>query len=113
MSTLGNRVFSRRMRSILNQSFSESLEILPDVLDEIILELIEQAAQYQLTLETEVAPFVICAWLFGVPFDTNFPAVREVLEDAAMSGEEKAEFLWNFAEFGMEILEESELDVSQ
>jgi len=108
VEAIGDHVFSHKMRLILNEAFSDSTEVAAAELEEIISELTEQAEQYQLTLETEVAPFVVCAWLYGVPFDSDFSAVREVLEDTELSGADKAEFLWQFAEVGMEILEEDE-----
>ena len=95
----------------MNEAFSDSTEVPAAELEETISELTEQAEQYQLTLETEVAPFVVCAWLYGVPFDSDFPAVHEVLEDSELTGGDKAEFLWGFAEVGMEILEEDEQEL--
>jgi len=106
MQQIGQRQFAWRMREILNEAFQESKEIPASELEDALIELSEHAEEYGLNLETEVAPYIVCAWLFGFDFDINFPFVRSLLSDGDMSALDKAEWLWDFAEEGIDILEE-------
>ena len=79
-TTLGNNIYSCRMRQYLNEQFPETKEIDDKELEQIILDLTERAAAYHLILETHVAPFIVAAWIMGRNFDQNFIATKEILE---------------------------------
>jgi hypothetical protein len=96
------------MRQYLNEQFPETKEIDNKELEQIILDLTERAAAYKLILETHVAPFIVAAWIMGLEFDQNFIAAKEVLENMDMDSEEKANWLWQFLEDTIGILEDND-----
>jgi hypothetical protein len=102
---MGNKMYASRMRQYLNAQFPETEEIENKELERIILELTDRAAGYKLILETQVAPFIVAAWIMGIDFDQDFIAVKEVLENLDMDSNEKANWLWQFLEDSIEILE--------
>jgi hypothetical protein len=83
-TTIGNNIYSYRMRQYLNEQFPETMEIDNKELEQIILDLTERAAAYKLILETHVTPFIVAAWIMGLEFDQNFIAAKEVLENLNM-----------------------------
>jgi hypothetical protein len=105
ISIMADAIYAERMRHFLNVQFPESRDILPEVLDKQILELTERAACYKLIFETQVAPFIVAAWVMGLDFDNKYLAVKQVLEDLDMDSNAKAEWLWRFLEKSIEILE--------
>jgi hypothetical protein len=106
ISQIADSIYAERMRHFLNVQFPESKEIPPEVLDPQILELTERAACYKLILQTQVAPFIVAAWIMGLDFDEKFLAVKQVLEDLDMDSGAKAEWLWQFLDRSVGILEE-------
>lgn len=102
----GEGIYVERMRSYLSEHFPESREVPPDVMGQTILELTERAAGYKLILETHLAPFIVAAWIFGTSFDEDFKAVKAVLEDYEMGTGMKAQWLWDFIEETVGILED-------
>lgn len=102
----GEGIYVERMRRYLNESFPESKEVPREEMDRTILELTERAAGYKLILETHVAPFIVAAWLFGTTFDEDFKAAKAVLEDYEMDTGMKAQWLWNFIEETVGVLED-------
>lgn len=93
---LGQSIYVGRMRGYLHEVFPESKQVPREVLGQIIVELTERAAGYKLVLETHVAPFLAAAWIFGMDFDEDFRAAKEVLEDYDMDCGRKAQWLWDF-----------------
>ncbi len=110
--TTGNNIYSSLMRQYLNDQFPESKEIDDTELEKIILDLTKRAAGYKLILETQVAPFIVACWIMGLNFDQNFIAAKDVLEDLEMNSDEKANWLWQFLEETIGILEGGFSDVS-
>ena len=102
---MGNKIYSARMRQFLNEQFPESQQIENNQLEQIILDLTETAAAYQLLLETHVAPFIVASWIMGIGFEDNFISAKEILEDLDMDSDEKANRLWQFLEETIGILE--------
>jgi len=102
---IGNKGYSSRMRQYLNKQFPETQGINDDELETIILDLTDKAAGYKLILETQVAPFIVACWIMGISFDQNFISAREVLENLDMDSNEKANWLWQFLEETIGILE--------
>lgn len=103
---MGDKIYAERMRRYLNETFPETRDVPREEMDRTILDLTESAAGYKLILETHVAPFIVAAWLFGKTFDGDFPAVQAVLEDYEMDTGMKAQWLWNFIEETVGILED-------
>lgn len=105
-AAVGDGIYVERMRGYLNEFFPESKEVPPEEMGQTILELTERAAGYKLILETHVAPFIVAAWIFGANFDEEFKTVKDVLEDYDMDTGMKAQWLWDFIEETVGILED-------
>ena len=101
----GNQIYASRMREYLNEQFPESKEMADEELERIILELTDRALGYKLALETHVAPYIVASWIMGIGFEDNFLTAKEVLEDLDMDSGEKANWLWQFLEETIGILE--------
>ena len=56
-------------------------------------------------LETHVAPYIVASWIMGIGFEDKFLAAKEVLEDLDMDSGAKANWLWQFLEETIGILE--------
>ena len=112
-TTLGNNIYSCRMRQYLNEQFPETKEIDNTELEQIILDLTERAAAYNLILETHVAPFIVAAWIMGLNFDQNFIAAKEILENLDGDSDEKAQRLWQFLEDTIGILEDDDSTIEK
>lgn len=96
---------SGRLREFLCSSFPEAKEIPKEEMNEQLMKLTERSKKYGLYLETQVAPFVVCAWLMGLEFDEQYGVVRKTLNDPILSSAEKTEFLWQFVEKSFQTLE--------
>lgn len=99
-------LFEERLARFLCAQFSEASDEPPGELRAVVHEQAEQAAAYGLKTERQVAVYVTCAWLFGPDFDTDFPAVLEMLAPGEYSAEEKADWLELWAESIFAALEE-------
>jgi hypothetical protein len=102
---IGNKIYSSRMRQFMNEQFPATKEIEDQDLERIIMDLTDRAAGYKLILETHVAPYIVASWIMGIGFEDNFLAAKEVLEDLDMDSGEKANWLWQFLEQTIGILE--------
>lgn len=102
----GESAYVERMRDYLNECFPESGEVPREEMARTIIELTRKAAGYKLILETHVAPFIVAAWVFGTTFDEDFNTVKAVLEDYEMDTGRKAQWLWDFIEETVGILED-------
>ncbi len=107
MNSLGQGIYVERMRRYLYDMFPESEEMPVEKMDQTILKLTERAqSHYGLILETDIAPFIVGAWLMGVDFDEKYLAVKKILSDPNLASFEKSEKLWQFLEDAFRILEE-------
>jgi hypothetical protein len=102
---IGNKIYASRMRQFMNEQFPATKEIEDQELERIIMNLTDRAAGYKLILETHVAPYIVASWIMGIGFEDNFLAAKEVLEDLDMDSGEKANWLWQFLEQTIGILE--------
>jgi hypothetical protein len=102
---IGNKIYASRMRQFMNEQFPATKEIEDQDLERIIMDLTDRAAGYKLILETHVAPYIVASWIMGIGFEDNFLAAKEVLEDLDMDSGEKANWLWQFLEQTIGILE--------
>lgn len=102
---IGNKIYASRMRQFMNEQFPATREIEDQELERIIMDLTDRAAGYKLILETHVAPYIVASWIMGIGFEDNFLAAKEVLEDLDMDSGEKANWLWQFLEQTIGILE--------
>jgi hypothetical protein len=102
---LGQRDYISRMRQYLYETFPETKQVPRADLDQAIQDLTERAKQYGLYLETDIAPFIVGAWLMGLHFDEQFLTVKNTLSDPGLASFEKSDFLWKFIENSFETLE--------
>jgi len=105
LHAIGDLLYAGRMRQYLNKQFPESAQMDARELEQIILRLTHRAANYKLILEIHVAPFIVASWIMGIGFDQNFLAAKEVLEDLDMDSEKKSEWLWQFLDETITMLE--------
>lgn len=102
---IGNKIYASRMRQFMNEQFPATKEIEDQELERIILDLTDRAAGYKLVLETHVAPYIVASWIMGIGFEDKFLAAKEVLEDLDMDSGAKANWLWQFLDETIGILE--------
>jgi hypothetical protein len=103
---LGERIYLERMRRYLYSVFPESKRESKEELNQIIGKLTQRAkTHYGLILETDIAPFIVGAWLMGVDFDKQFLSVKNILTNHHLSSIEKSESLWKFLEESFKVLE--------
>ena len=99
-------IYVERMRLYLYDVFPES-KIEPEKeLEEAIVRLTTRATEhYGLILETDLAPFIVGAWMMGENFDKQFAAVSDILSNDDLASFEKSDRLWDFLEKSFRILE--------
>lgn len=96
------------MRLYLYEVFPESKEEPIEYLNKAISSLTQRAkSHYGLILETDIAPFIVGAWLMGLNFDEQFLAVKAILTNDSLASFEKSEQLWGFLEGSFEIFEDN------
>ncbi|WP_428034723.1 hypothetical protein [Amphritea sp.] len=95
---LSEASYLHRMRKYLYDSFPEARDVPVDDMETAITALTNRAAIYNLTQETDVAAFIVTAWLMGLDFDQKFTVVGNVLANFDLPSYEKTEFLWEFIE---------------
>ncbi len=108
LANISKQLYATRMREYLNSVFAESVEVADSELEAAILALTDRASLYNITAESDLAAYITCAWLMGKDFDDKFDAARNLLDDTALSGLEKAEGLWLFIEQSFAVLAEDE-----
>ncbi len=59
---------------------------------------VQKARSYNLVTREQIATYVTAAWLLGVEFDTEFPAVKDVLPSEAYTADQKADWLAEWVE---------------
>jgi hypothetical protein len=105
---LGESSYLDSVRLYLYNVFPESKEEPVEYLNEAISMLTQRAkAHYGLVLETDIAPFIVGAWLMGLNFDEQFLTVKAILTNHNLASFEKSEQLWEFLEESFNILENS------
>ena len=88
--------FADRVVTHLKEHFPDAAVLAPTELHAGVLKQIANAEGYGLYLEQEQAAYVTSAWLMGEDFDTRMPAAESVLSAAALTGEEKRQWLEEF-----------------
>ncbi|HUF80529.1 MAG TPA: hypothetical protein VMN03_05275 [Burkholderiales bacterium] len=64
-----------------------------------------KARSYGLETQQHAATYVVCAWVLGADFDSEFPAARDTLTAADLSASQKAEWLADWTQELFHVLE--------
>ena len=85
--------FEVKMVAFLRGNFPDAAEVPDDEMRAGVHRVLQRAIFYRITSELGQARFVISAWLLGEDFDTEHPAVNDVLSSVEVSEEDKCEWL--------------------
>jgi hypothetical protein len=97
------------MAALLTRQYPEEVAKLDEVeFRQGIITQTKKAGIYGLTIEQPAGMFVVCAWVLGVGFDEEIPAVGEMLRRQDLSQEEKAQWLETFLITLVEVHEQSQ-----
>lgn len=94
---IGQSSFERRMLQLIREDYPELSAPYSD--DDIVRQIRRQAVKaqgYGLHDEQSAAIYVLTAWLLGPDFDTEIPALRQVLNAPELSAASKAQALIDF-----------------
>lgn len=92
LNSLSNQRFEQRLAQLLRKSDPAGSSVLDTPEGARLLrQQGEKARHYGLGTELEVAQYVISAWLLGPSFDTELPAISEILNTGRLSPPQKAE----------------------
>ena len=106
IDVLGETIYVERMCLYLYDVFPESKKEPKKELHQTILDLTKRAkTHYGLVLETDIAPFIVGAWLMGEHFDEQFLTVKNILTNQDLASFQKSDQLWEFLEESFKILE--------
>lgn len=73
--------FIKRMMSLLREEFESAAQIPDDEFKAIITNQIKRANNYGVKIETNIAKYIITAFLMGIDFDKNFTGARKILDN--------------------------------
>lgn len=94
---LGAQSFVARMAAIIVEADPSSAdEVRSDSFAKTVLAQVDRAKRYGLQSARHVATFVLSAWLLGLDFDEQLPAVQAALSNPNYSAHQKATFLETF-----------------
>ena len=108
-SQLGQLATERLLDRIVDILCATHPDARPQLISEpgrrVLREQYGKANGYGLSSELDAARYVITAWLLGTDFDTRFPAMQEILRDASLSPERKADSIEGFSVTLLETLQ--------
>ena len=87
-----------KLLNFLHGLFPESAEIPDEELIKTLQSLLEKASGYGLESENDFTVYIITAYLLGVDFDTESPAVSKILSETGVTASEKARNLQNWTQ---------------
>lgn len=92
IEALAERRFERRIVQYIGVYAGDGGDAVADQAQQrALLEQIAKARAYGLTTELDIARFVLAAWTMGARFDTEIPALTEVLSTDRLTPTQKSE----------------------
>ncbi len=104
-SNLNKNLFIKRIIALLRTEFESASEIPDDEFKVAITNQIEMANQYGIQIQSNIAKYIITAFLMGEEFDKNFEGARKILENNSFDENEKIASLEEWTLQVFEVLE--------